>query len=104
MENTPPAQVALAWVIAKGMTPIIGVTKVSQVQDAVKAMHIFLTTEASNQMEASAEETGMDTRGSWEAETASRVMNLPLQAFYVFLKENELDNIGVGGILLSDKK
>ena len=35
---------------------------------------------------------------------ASRIMNLPPQAFYVFLKENELDNIGVGGILLSDKK
>lgn len=37
-------------------------------------------------------------------ETASRVMNLPPQAFYVFLKENEPDNIGVGGTLLSDKK
>lgn len=37
-------------------------------------------------------------------ETASRVMNLPPQAFYVFIKENELDNIGVGGTLLSDKK
>lgn len=37
-------------------------------------------------------------------ETASRVMNLPPQAFYVFLKENESDNVGVGGVLLSDKK
>lgn len=37
-------------------------------------------------------------------ETTSRVMNLPSQAFYVFIKENESDNIGVGGILLSDKK
>ena len=37
-------------------------------------------------------------------ETTSRVMNLPSQAFYVFIKENEPDNIGVGGILLSDKK
>ena len=37
-------------------------------------------------------------------ETALRVMNLPPQAFYVFIKENELDNIGVGGTLLSDKK
>lgn len=31
-------------------------------------------------------------------------MNLPPQAFYVFIKENEPDNIGVGGTLLSDKK
>ena len=61
-----PAQVALAWAIAKGTTPIIGVTKVSQVQDAVKAMRISLTIEEINQMEMVAEETGVDTRGSWE--------------------------------------
>ena len=61
-----PAQVALAWAIAKGTTPIIGVTKVSQVQDAVQAMHISLTAEEIDQMETTAEETGVDTRGSWE--------------------------------------
>ena len=61
-----PAQVALAWAIAKGTTPIIGVTKVSQVQDAVKAMRISLAIEEINQMEMVAEETGVDTRGSWE--------------------------------------
>ena len=61
-----PAQVALAWAIAKGTTPIIGVTKVSHVQDAVKAMRISLTIEEINQMEMVAEETGVDTRGSWE--------------------------------------
>lgn len=37
-------------------------------------------------------------------ETASRVMNLPPQAFYVFLKENDPENIGIGGLLLSEKK
>lgn len=37
-------------------------------------------------------------------ETASRVTKLPKEAFYVFLKENELDNVGVGGQLLSDRK
>ena len=37
--------------IAKGTTPIIGVTKVSQVQDAVKAMRISLTAEEISQME-----------------------------------------------------
>lgn len=35
-------------------------------------------------------------------ETAARVMNIPKEAFYVFLKENKLENIGVGGILLSE--
>ncbi|MBC3796056.1 4-oxalocrotonate tautomerase DmpI [Acetobacterium tundrae] len=36
--------------------------------------------------------------------TASKVMNVPEQAFIVLLKENELDNIGFGGALLSDQK
>lgn len=31
------AQLPVAWAIAKGTLPIIGVTKVSQVEDAVKA-------------------------------------------------------------------
>jgi 4-oxalocrotonate tautomerase len=35
--------------------------------------------------------------------TASKVMNVPQQAFIVLIKENEQDNIGFGGQLLSDK-
>ncbi|MBU3074813.1 tautomerase family protein [Clostridium estertheticum] len=34
---------------------------------------------------------------------ASKVMNVPEQAFTVLIKENEQDNIGFGGQLLSDK-
>ena len=37
-------------------------------------------------------------------ESAARIMNMPKDSFYVFLKENALDNVGVGGILLSEKK
>lgn len=37
-------------------------------------------------------------------ETASRVTGLPLQGFYVFLKENSLDNVGVGGQLIADRE
>lgn len=33
---------------------------------------------------------------------ASEIMNVPEQAFIVLLKENEMDNIGFGGKLLSD--
>ena len=44
----------------------LGGMEVSQVQDAVKAMRISLTAEEINQMETAAEETGVDTRGSWE--------------------------------------
>lgn len=37
-------------------------------------------------------------------ESASRIMQMPAPLFYVFLKESELDNIGVGGELLRDTK
>jgi len=36
--------------------------------------------------------------------TASKVMNVPEQAFIVLLKENEQDNIGFGGQLISERK
>lgn len=61
-----PAQVALAWAIAKGTTPIIGVTKTSQVQDAIQTVGITLTGEDVKIIEEAAESTGVDTRGSWE--------------------------------------
>lgn len=35
--------------------------------------------------------------------TASKIMNVPEQAIIVLLKENELDNIGFGGKLISDR-
>lgn len=37
-------------------------------------------------------------------ETAARITGLSEEAFYVFLKENPIDNIGVGGKLISDRK
>lgn len=61
-----PAQVALAWAIAKGTTPIIGVTKLPQVDDAVKAMNVSLTDDEMRRLEDAADATGVDTRGSWE--------------------------------------
>jgi 4-oxalocrotonate tautomerase len=36
-------------------------------------------------------------------ETASRITGIAEEAFYVFIKENEFENIGVGGQLLSDR-
>ena len=35
---------------------------------------------------------------------ASEVTKIPSEAFVVTIKENELDNIGVGGKLLSERK
>ena len=35
-------------------------------------------------------------------ESTSRLTGLPQQAIFVFIKENELENVGVGGVLLPD--
>lgn len=61
-----PAQVAMAWAMAKGTTPIIGVTKAAQVKDAAEAARIVLTADETGQIEEAAAGTGVDTRGSWE--------------------------------------
>lgn len=37
-------------------------------------------------------------------ESAARIMRLPKEAFYVFLKENAPDNVGVGGMPLSERQ
>lgn len=36
-------------------------------------------------------------------ETAARVTGLPEAGFYVFIKENDPDNVGVGGTLIGDR-
>ena len=61
-----PAQVAMSWAIAKGTTPIIGVTKPAQVQDALAAIKVTLTEEDVKTLEYAADNTAVDTRGSWE--------------------------------------
>ena len=37
-------------------------------------------------------------------ETAARVTGLPKETILVFLKENSIDNVGVGGVLLSERQ
>ena len=37
-------------------------------------------------------------------ETASRIMGVPAQAFIALIRENAPDNVGVGGVLLSERK
>lgn len=36
--------------------------------------------------------------------TASRVTGISKEDFYVFIRENDFDNVGIGGQLLSAKK
>lgn len=35
-------------------------------------------------------------------ESTARITGLPEQAIFVFVKENDPENVGVGGVLLSD--
>lgn len=61
------AQVTIAWAIAKGTTPIIGVTKVEQVEDANVASKILLTSEEVEKLEEFASRVKVDVLRAWEA-------------------------------------
>ena len=56
----------MAWAVAKGTCPIIGVTKPSHVTDAVKAVDLILTDSEMEQLEVLARKANVDTKGSRE--------------------------------------
>ena len=60
--------VATAWAIAKGTTPIIGVTKPHHVDGLIRAGSITLTDADIAELEALADATDVSTRGWWEKE------------------------------------
>ena len=62
------AQVPVAWAVAKGTLPIIGVTKVSHVEDAVKAANIALTAEDVTELESVADSLELNVIRFWEKE------------------------------------
>jgi aryl-alcohol dehydrogenase-like predicted oxidoreductase len=62
------ADVATAWAMAKGTTPIIGVTKAAYIDGLVRARGIELTDEETAELEALADAADVDTRGWWEQE------------------------------------
>ncbi len=62
------AQVPVAWAIAKGTLPIIGVTKVIHVEDAVKAANISLTADEVAELESVADGLGLNVIRFWEKE------------------------------------
>ncbi|WP_216935521.1 MULTISPECIES: aldo/keto reductase [unclassified Acinetobacter] len=64
--NASVALIAIAWAIAKGTLPIIGVTKVDHVLDAARAAEIQLSADEMVTLEDLAKATGVDTRGAWE--------------------------------------
>ncbi|HAJ74112.1 MAG TPA: aldo/keto reductase, partial [Lachnospiraceae bacterium] len=62
------AQIPVAWAIAKGTLPIIGVTKENQVLDAVKAANITLTEEETASLENVADSLELNVIRFWEKE------------------------------------
>ena len=62
------AQIPVAWAIAKGTLPIIGVTKVSHVEDAAKAAGITLTAEEIAELEHIADSLELNVIRFWEKE------------------------------------
>lgn len=62
------AQVPVAWAIAKGTLPIIGVTKVYQVEDAAKAAAITLSDDEVHTLEQAADALSLNVIRYWEKE------------------------------------
>ena len=60
------AQTLIAWAIAKGTLPIVGVTKVHHVEDAAKAASVVLTEQEITTMEETADGLGLSTIRYWE--------------------------------------
>ncbi|MCU6793272.1 aldo/keto reductase [Paenibacillus sp. WQ 127069] len=64
--HVEPAEIAIAWAIAKGTVPIIGVTKSSHVNSAVSAIEVKLTNNEIEDLERAAKSTDVEIRGAWE--------------------------------------
>lgn len=62
------AQIAIAWAVAKGTLPIIGVTKVYQVEDAAKAVDVELSAEEIETIEKLGDEAQLNVIRYWEKE------------------------------------
>lgn len=61
------AQIATAYAVNKGVLPILGVTKMYQVEEAVKTADIVLTTEEAASLEAAADKSGVSSIQFWES-------------------------------------
>ena len=66
--NVGPAQIPVAWAIAKGTLSIIGVTKENQVLDAVKAANVALIEEETAELEKVADSLELNVIRFWEKE------------------------------------
>lgn len=60
------AQVAIAWAMAKGTVPLVGVTRISHIDDALAARSLSLSPSEVAHLETLAREAQVNTRGGWE--------------------------------------
>lgn len=60
--------VATAWAIAKGATPVIGVTKAGYIDGLLRAASLALSSNDIAELEALADAADVSTRGWWEKE------------------------------------
>ena len=65
------SDVAAAWAIAKGATPIIGITKPSYIDGLVRATGMTLSNDEIAELELIADAASVDTRGWWEKDMES---------------------------------
>lgn len=61
------AQIAAAYAAGKGVLPILGVTKLYQVEEAVKTAEIILSAEEMVSLEAAADASGVSSIQFWES-------------------------------------
>ena len=71
-QNSTAADVATAWAIARGTTPIIGITKPDYVDALVRATTMTLSSREITELEALADAAHVNTRGWWEHEMKAR--------------------------------
>ena len=61
------AQIGIAYAIAKGILPILGVTKMYQVEEAAKTAEIRLNDAEVSALEAAADRAGIESIQLWES-------------------------------------
>ncbi len=66
--NVGLAQIPVAWAVAKGTLPIIGVTKEDQVLDALKAANVVLSSDEVADLERVADSLNLNVIRMWEKE------------------------------------
>ncbi|NVN10743.1 aldo/keto reductase [Nguyenibacter vanlangensis] len=66
VQGAAAPDVATAWALAKGTTPIIGVTKPSHIEGLVRATTMTISSDDIAELEALANAAHVNTRGWWE--------------------------------------